>query len=507
MSAGHSFRTRLAVQTMIVAGVVLAAFGAASWWYARQQLSRDVDVRIAESARRLWTRLSPRTTPEEFPDAMQGVNLAVLVLFNDHDARQIFTNNPALASDPAPFLAFMPDHDLLENARAELDRRGLRPPDRGGPPNRNGPQDREGPPGGRGPENVLRRPMMPEIREPVFFTIEPLDGGWRFGAFSNPHFTVFAGLSLRDFHAEARRAAWWYAAAGALGLGLAGIGAWWTSRRAMRPLDRIVATAQRLTASDLDRRIPSGPRDDREFAQLTQVLNGMMDRLQISFEQAARFTADASHELKTPLSVMQVTLHDSLRRGALGHDEVESLARECARLKSITHSLLLLSQADAGKLPLSRERYDLSRDLARLVEDADAICENAGLHCEHYLEPALHIDADRALMRHVVQNLLGNAVKYNRTGGLIKIALSSSDDHAVFTISNSGPGIPVEAQPRLFERFFRADAARTSEGAGLGLNIAYELARANGAELRLVESAEDKTTFQVRMPLSAEDGV
>ena len=219
------------------------------------------------------------------------------------------------------------------------------------------------------------------------------------------------------------------------------------------------------------------------------------------------FRSDASHELKTPLSVMQVTLHDSLRRGALGHEEMESLAREFARLKGITHGLLLLSQADAGKLPLTRERYDLSRELARLVEDADAICENAGLRCEHYLEPGLHIDADRALMRHVFQNLLGNAVKYNRTGGLIKIALSSCEDHAVFTISNTGSGIPAEAQPRLFERFFRADAARTSEGAGLGLNIAYELARANGAELRLVESAEDKTTFQVRMPLSAEDGV
>ena len=349
--------------------------------------------------------------------------------------------------------------------------------------------------------------MMPEIREPVFFTLKTADGGWRFGAFSNPHYTVFAGRSLRDFHAEARRAAWWYAAAGALGLGLAGIGAWWTSRRAMRPLDRIVATAQRLTASDLSHRIPSGPRDDREFSQLIDVLNGMMNRLQTSFEQAARFTADASHELKTPLAVMQVTLHDSLRRGALGHEEVESLARECARLKGITHSLLLLSQADAGKLPLTRERYDLSRDLARLVEDADAICENAEIRCEHYLEPGLFVEADRALMWQVFQNLLGNAVKYNRPNGLVKITLSSCDGFAVFTIANTGPAIPAEAQPRLFERFFRADAARTSEGAGLGLNIACELARANGAELHLLESADDHTRLEVRISLSVEDQV
>ncbi len=489
MSARHSFRTRLAVQTMLVAGVVLAAFGAASWWYARQQLARGVDVRITEAARRMWTRLAPRTRPEEFPDAIQGMTAAVVILSNDRRGELMFASNPALAKDTAPFLEALPGRELLNAARDELDRRGLRPP------------ERDGPPGGRGPERVLRRPIMPEIREPVFFTVKTADGGWRFGAFSNPHYTLFTGLSLRDFQADARRAAWWYAAAGALGLALAGIGASWTSRRAMRPLDRIVATARHLTATDLDRRIPSGPRDDREFSQLIDVLNGMMDRLQTSFEQAARFTADASHELKTPLAVMQVTLHDSLRRGTVGQDELESLARECARLKSITHSLLLLSQADAGKLPLTRERYDLSADLARLVEDADAICENAGLSCEHYIEPGLHIDADRALMRHVFQNLLSNAVKYNRPNGLVKIALASRDGHAEFTIANSGPGIPAEAQSRLFERFFRADAARASEGAGLGLNIASELARANDAELRLLESAEDITRFLVRMPL------
>ena len=185
----------------------------------------------------------------------------------------------------------------------------------------------------------------------------------------------------------------------------------------------------------------------------------------------------------------------------------QSIAPRRISAKSITHSLLLLSQADAGKLPLTRERYDLSLDLARLVEDADAICENAGLRCEHYVEPGLHIDADRALMRHIFQNLLSNAVKYNHPNGLVKITLSSRDGHAEFTIPNTGPGIAPEAQPRLFERFFRADAARTSEGAGLDLNIACELARANGAELRLLESGDEQTRFQVRMPLDAKDRI
>ena len=105
-------------------------------------------------------------------------------------------------------------------------------------------------------------------------------------------------------------------------------------------------------------------------------------------------------------------------------------------------------------------------------------------------------------MRHVFQNLLSNAVKYNRPGGLVKIVLANKDDDAEFTIENTGPAIPAEAQPRLFERFFRADAARTSEGAGLGLNIAYELARANNADLRLVKSVEECTQLEVRMARS-----
>lgn len=496
MSSRHSFRARLAVQTMLVAAVLLAAFGTASWWYARRQLARDLDLRITETARRIWTRLTPRTMPAEFPEAMQGANVALVVIDNDPGARVIFTSHPALSENIAPFMEMRPQETLVETSREELDHRGFRPPGREPP--------------GRGPEGVLRRQLMPEIRDPVFFTVASGDGGWRFGAFSNPHYTVFTGISLHDFQAEARRAAWWYAAAGAIGLGLAGIGAWWTSHRAIRPLERIVKTARDLTASDLDLRIPTGPHDDREFSQLITVLNGMMDRLQTSFQQAARFTADASHELKTPLAVMQVTLHDVLRRGTAGadsHEELESLARECARLKSITHSLLLLSQADAGKLPLTRERYDLSHDLARLVEDADAICEGADLRCEHYIEPGLHIHADRALMRHVFQNLLGNAVKYNRPGGFVKLTLAARADAVEFTIANSGVGIPAEAQPRLFERFFRAETARTSEGAGLGLNIAYELARANGAELRLLESSDEQTRFVVAIPLSAEDRV
>jgi signal transduction histidine kinase len=130
------------------------------------------------------------------------------------------------------------------------------------------------------------------------------------------------------------------------------------------------------------------------------------------------------------------------------------------------------------------------------------------LRCEHAIAPGVRINADRALLRQVFQNLLSNAVKYNRPGGLVRLTLEVGSGHAVFAISNSGSGIRPENQARLFERFHRGDAARagTTEGFGLGLNIALALARANDAEVRLVSSGSDQTVFEARIPLAGAAG-
>ena len=166
-----------------------------------------------------------------------------------------------------------------------------------------------------------------------------------------------------------------------------------------------------------------------------------------------------------------------------------------------TQSLLLLSQADAGRLPANPDVYDLSADLGRLVEDGEILCEAAELTLQSEFDPNVLVYADRALLRQVFQNLLSNAIKYNRPGGGVRLRLQSVDGQAVFTVANTGPAIPAEVQPRLFERFFRGDKAhnRQTDGFGLGLNIAHELARANGAVLRLVSSQDDETIFEVRI--------
>jgi signal transduction histidine kinase len=315
---------------------------------------------------------------------------------------------------------------------------------------------------------------------------------------------MFVGLSLREFYADVNRMGIWYAGASVVALALAGLAALWTSKRAMKPLERVVTTAQHLTASDLAERIPLNRDDDREFAQLIAVLNEMMQRLEGSFQQAVRFTADASHELKTPLAVMLASLDDALRHttpGSAEHERFASLFEEATRLKTITQSLLLLSQADAGRLPTRPETYDLSSDLKRLIEDGEILCEATGLTLYHEIEPGINVHADRALMRQVFQNLLSNAIKYNRPSGTVRLSLTRKEGDVVFTVHNTGAAIPAEIKPRLFERFFRGDKAhnRQTDGFGLGLNIAAEFARANHATLKLVSSGDDQTTFEVRL--------
>lgn len=486
-----SFRLRLVLQTMGVAGAVVTAFGAGAWWYAGDQQARNHDLRIAQESRRLWKQLTPRSDADEIAAAtaetFQGADapVAVTVVWHADDHPAAAVAGPAWnEANRDRFLRRLPvGPDVVTRAVDAGSSRQAR---------------------ARSPETAatgaLRRPLMHEIRPPAFFTIRDGASDWRFGAFSNPHYTVFVGLSEGDLRAAARRSALGFAAAGLGALLLAGAGAWWTSGRAIRPLRRIAATAGRMSAGNLDERIPLGDGDDREIAQLIAALNDMTARLQAGFAQASRFTADASHELRTPLAVMQNTLNEAIRAPSLDDATRERLGvvlHQTSRLKSLTHSLLLLSQADAGELPVRKECYDLSRDLGDLMEDAESLCEQAGFTFDPRIEPGVTVEADRGLMHQVFQNLVSNAVKHNRPGGRVEVRLSNGDRGARFEIVNTSDPRDVDAGRKLFDRFYRADASRHGDGFGLGLDIARELARANGATLELLETPAGLTGFAV----------
>lgn len=482
MKTSHrtSFRLKLAVQTMLVSGVIVTSFGFGAWWFARGQMARNLDLRIVEASRRYWSELTPRHRDTEFADAATSV-------FGNTDVKPVVI-----------VLSHVPPHAVLFSRITDT------------PPSliERLPTGEGVATSGRTGDNTARggnrlRPQMPFIREPVFFS--QLIGGdeLRFVMFSNPNYSVFIGHSARDFYAEARRSAFWFTGAAGLALLLAGLGSWWLSGRAMQPMERVVRTAEALGIGRLDERIALHGDDHREFARLIAALNAMTDRLQKSFQQAARFTADASHELKTPLAMMQDTLHDLLRDPDVSgttRERIETMLEDNTRLKHITQSLLLLSQADSGKLPVERRPCDLSSELAGLIEDAECLCAANKLAFHHHIQPGIHIEADPALMRLVFQNLLSNAIKHNQPEGKVSIELKQEGRQAILTLSNTGPAIPPAAQSRLFERFYRTDEARHTDGFGLGLNIASELAKANGAELRLTRSDAKETVFEVEMP-------
>lgn len=355
----------------------------------------------------------------------------------------------------------------------------------------------------RGEEISPRNPALPR-RTAEFFTRAADGRTWRIGVMGNPYVTLLVAADIDDFNARMTELRNLFLGALPLALLLAAGGAWLVARRALRPVTLLAETAERVTAQGLDRRIPEMTRD-REFNRLITVCNEMLDRLQKSFQQATRFSADAAHELKTPLARLQLELEQALASAPAGSPAQEvygSLLEEIHRLKAIVEKLLLLSLADAGRLPLQKQPVDLSALLANIVEDCRA--QSPGLAVESDIIPGLAISADADLLEQALQNLAINALKYNRPDGWVRIAASGEGGEVRVCMENSGPPIPASDRDRIFERFFRSDPSRSggTEGAGLGLSLAREIIRAHGGELTLLESDGERTRFLVTLAVA-----
>jgi two-component system heavy metal sensor histidine kinase CusS len=306
-----------------------------------------------------------------------------------------------------------------------------------------------------------------------------------------------------------------------LALALTALGAWVLARYTIRPVNRLREAMRQMNTRALDQRLPSHD-EDREFEELIAAYNTMLARLESSFHQASRFSADAAHELKTPLTILRGRLENALQR--LGrHSQSQSLARgdradpmdahhalvdelaelldEVGRLSAITRKLLLLSQADAGQLALSREPVDLSRLLHELRDDADMMAEGHTLDWD--IPPGATVVADALLLRQALNNLLSNALRYSLPGSAIGLRLDLTPDWVSLTFSNPCQALSNADKARVFDRFFRADRAhsRRVDGTGLGLSLSREIARAHGGELALVDEPADENHFAIRLTL------
>lgn len=322
-----------------------------------------------------------------------------------------------------------------------------------------------------------------------------------------PRYAVQVAMSLDDAYAVLRAARWLF-----LGLSLtilAGVGLTGAllARRALRPIDRIVTTARRLGDANLAERLPH-PGTGDEIGRLVTTLNDMLARIEQGVDAQRRFTADASHELRSPLSRLRAELEVTLRRPR-DRSEYEEALRSCLeeveRLSRLTDELLVLARLDAGE---GREPVAHPVALAPILDEAlrrlapEAHRRGVAVALDAF--PPLAVRAAPSALGLVITNILDNAVKFSPPGSRVRVGVAASGDEAVLSVSDTGPGIASEELPQLFQRFHRGHAARAAEtpGVGLGLAICRALVERHGGRIAVESPPDGGATFRVHLPLA-----
>ena len=286
----------------------------------------------------------------------------------------------------------------------------------------------------------------------------------------------------------------------------AGLAGWFITRQALAPLGDVTRVALQITrADDLSRRIPyNGPPHD-EVGQLITAFNQTLGRLENLFNSQRRFLADVGHELRTPLTVIKGNVDLMRRMDRMDYESMDSIESEVDRLTRMVGDLLLLAQAESGKLPLDRRLIELDTLLLEVMQQTRVLAkERISMRLGDIDQVLVCGDQDR--LKQVLLNLIGNAIKYTPVGGEVVVGLGKEGGKARLTVSDNGPGIPTEDLPHIFERFYRGEKARTrsrdGKGYGLGLSIAYWIVRNHGGEIEVSSSTYKGTVFCVWLPLA-----
>jgi heavy metal sensor kinase len=281
-------------------------------------------------------------------------------------------------------------------------------------------------------------------------------------------------------------------------------------RRALEPVERMAVKAEEISQHNLSERLPVVESGD-ELERLSVSLNHMISRLEDALRGSKQFVADASHELRTPLTVMRGELESLAQDERLARTTREALGsvlEEVARLAEIVESLFALSRLDAGEAGGEWLCFDLAELAATTAEQMSLLATDKNIRVDCESEPGAIVRGDRARLKQVIVNLLDNAIKYTPNGGRVTLRVRREDAHAVLDVTDNGIGIPPDALPHVFQRFYRVDGSRSREqgGAGLGLSIVKSICAAHGAEVEVLSPPGGGSTFRVRQPLAA-DGV
>lgn len=287
---------------------------------------------------------------------------------------------------------------------------------------------------------------------------------------------------------------------------LASLGGYWLSRRALEPVNTMIETARNLDARDLSARL-TVPLTRDELARLAETFNAALARIQAAVERITRFTADASHELRTPVSVVRTSAELALRRSrseAQYRESLEQILREAEKTSQLIEDLLTLARSDAASASLPRRRTNLADCAQRACSREAVLAEAKPVHFTSRVPPEpVWVDGDAAALERLILILLDNAVKYTPEKGRVEMTLREGDGWALAEVRDTGIGIPAEDLANIFERFYRADPARArqSGGTGLGLSIARWIAEAHGGEIRVQSEPGKGSVFEVRLPL------
>ena len=326
------------------------------------------------------------------------------------------------------------------------------------------------------------------------------------GAVANGGYIVEVGVSTERTEETLRQVLLLLAVGLPVGVFIAVSGGFVLVRRALKPVNQIAHKAEDISQHNLSERLPVVHSGD-ELERLSLALNHMIARLEDAVQSSKRFVADASHELRTPLTVLRGELESLAQDAQLRvntRESLGSLLEEVDRLSEIVESLLALSKLDAGEASAERVRFDLAVLVTTTAEQMSLLAEDKNITVECHAATDVIVEGDRSRMKQVVVNLLDNAIKYTPNGGNVLLRIAREGGNAILEVVDNGVGIPAEALPHMFKRFFRVDDSRSRQqgGAGLGLSIVKSICAAQGAEVDVMSRPGSGSCFRVRQPLA-----
>ncbi len=515
-----SFRTRLFVISGLIVTAVITAVMLVGWTRVLAFEAQRLEQRLCIEARRIATQpFLIRDRSRLAADVASKLHLSspnqLILQFELRTGDGYFqavSERPEPAFDSAQWYAAKSAYVL-----DAVDNQTQRPPPRADenlrPPLFDRPQRNQPPPPPPPQRSQPPAPPLPSLQQtdqaytPVSCSIASLAAQgkqWRAARFETTAGRSVVAVDLEatqaDVHSALKQALEMVVP---LALALTALGAWLLSSLTMRPVNRLRDAMKDVTQKALDQRLPWRG-EDREFKVLIDAYNTMLSRLQASFQQASRFSADAAHELKTPLTILQGRIEQALGKSqdpSLQND-LTQLLDEVGRLTVITRKLLLLSQADAGWLTIQRTPLDLSATLEEMASDMHMLMSDQILSCA--IDRKLTIQGDAVLLLQLFNNLISNAVRYCSPGGQIKLSARMLATGVEVMFSNPSHTIQPQDRARFFDRFYRGEAShnRRIDGNGLGLSLAREIARAHGGDLVLMDSALDEVVLQLTLPLT-----